>query len=173
MRHVALGSLILLLLSWGWSQSIWAQSTGVPRGEIRIVDSHPWNWTYITLNVFEHLMELDKDGHLVPRLAQSWRWLDDRTLEVVLRQGVRFHNGEWFDADIVKLNWEQNIRTRQPHVQGNFMTFKAGSKMEIIDPVTVRFAFPEPDGGALVKLSFMHIGNRAFYRAHGWGEKHW
>jgi len=30
---------------------------------------------------FEHLIELDKDGNLVPRLATGWRWLDDRTLE--------------------------------------------------------------------------------------------
>jgi ABC-type transport system substrate-binding protein len=173
MRHAAMGSLLFVLLVCGWRPSLWAAPASAPRGEIRIVDSHPWNWIYITLNVFEHLMELDKNGKLVPRLAQSWRWLDDRTLEVVLRQGVRFHNGEVFDAGIVKLNWEENIRTRQPHVLGHFMTFKAGSRMEIVDPNTVRFVFPEPDGGALIKLSFMHIGNRAFYRAHGWGEKHW
>ena len=72
----------------------------------------------MTLNVFEHLIDLDKDGTLVPRLATGWRWLDDRTLEVTLRQGVTFHNGEVFDAEIVKLNWEENIRLRQPHAWG-------------------------------------------------------
>jgi len=72
--------------------------------ELRIVDTHPANFSAITLNVFEHLMELDKDGKPVPGLATSWRWLDDRTLEVALRQGVTFHNGEVFDAEIVKLN---------------------------------------------------------------------
>ncbi len=48
--------------------------------------------------------ELDKDGELVPRLATSWRWLDELTLEVKLRRGVTFHNGEVFDAEIVRLN---------------------------------------------------------------------
>ena len=53
------------------------------------------------------------------------------------------------------------------------MNFQAGSRLAIRDPYTVRFSFPEPDGGALVKLSYMHIGNRQFYREHGWGEKSW
>lgn len=37
----------------------------------------------------------------MPGLALSWQWLDDRTLEVKLRRGVKFHNGEVFDAEIV------------------------------------------------------------------------
>jgi peptide/nickel transport system substrate-binding protein len=35
------------------------------------------------------------------QLATNWAWIDDRTLEMTLRQGVRFHNGEAFDADDV------------------------------------------------------------------------
>lgn len=35
------------------------------------------------------------------QLATSWKWVDDRTLELELRQGVKFHNGEEFDADDV------------------------------------------------------------------------
>ena len=38
---------------------------------------------------------------------------------------------------------------------------------------TARFVFPEPDGGALAKLTMVHIGNRQFYSEFGWGEKHW
>jgi ABC-type transport system substrate-binding protein len=128
---------------------------------------------YIVYNVFEHLIELDKDGTPVPRLATRWQWVDDRTLEVTLRQGVRFHNGEVFDAEIVKLNWDEHTRLRQPFRGGVFMNFKPGSRLEILDAHTVRFLFPEPDGGALVKLGVMHIANRQFYREQGWGEKHW
>jgi peptide/nickel transport system substrate-binding protein len=90
-----------------------------------------------------------------------------------LRQGVTFHNGERFDAEIVKLNWEDNIRLKQPHSDGVFLNFKPGSRLEIIDPYTIRFIFSKPDGGALAKLSIMHISNRQFYRELGWGEKHW
>jgi ABC-type transport system substrate-binding protein len=173
MRKVVAPAVVLLVVALGWSSTGLAQKVSAPRGEIRVVDNSPLNWTWITLNVFEHLVELDKDGKLVPRLATGWQWIDDRTLQMKLRQNIQFHNGEKFDAEIVKLNWEENTRRRQPHIIGQYMNFRPGSKLEIINPQTVRFVFPEPDGGALVKLAAMHIANRQFYREVGWGEEHW
>ena len=167
------GGMILVLVTLGWGTMSVGDQRPAPRGELRIVDTDPLNWAWITWNVFEHLVELDKDGQLVPRLATAWRWLDDRTLEMTLRQGVSFHNGEVFDADIVKLNWDENTRLRQPHMPGEYLNFKPGSRLEIIDPYTVRFMFPEPDGGVLARLTFMHLGNRQFYRDFGWGEESW
>jgi ABC-type transport system substrate-binding protein len=167
------GFIVLAICALGWSTSGFAQERPAPRGELRIVDTDPLNWAWITWNVFEHLVEIDKDGKLVPRLATAWRWLDDRTLEMTLRQGVKFHNGEVFDADIVKLNLDENTRLQQPHGSGDDLNFTSGSRLEIIDPHTVRFVFPEPDGGALARLILMHIGNRQFYREFGWGEKSW
>lgn len=159
MKKLFVRSIVLLLVTFGWDVGTglklaptFGQEVPAPRGELRIVDKHPFNWAWITFNIFEHLMEIDKDGKLGPRLATSWQWLDDRTLEVKLRQGVKFHNGEVFDAEIVKLNWEENTRRRQPHVIGQYLNFKPGSRLEIIDPYTVRFIFPEPDGVALAKL---------------------
>jgi peptide/nickel transport system substrate-binding protein len=137
------------------------------------VDKFPGNWAWITFNVFEHLIEVDKDGTLVPRLATRWQWLDDRTLEVTLRHGVTFHNGEVFDAEIVKLNMEESLRLRHAFFLGDYMNFKPGSRVEIVDPSTVRFIFPEPDGAAVPRLSYLHIGNRQFYAEGGWGKRHW
>jgi peptide/nickel transport system substrate-binding protein len=42
-----------------------------------------------------------KTGDYVGNLATGWTWIDDTTLELTLRQGVTFHNGEPFDADDV------------------------------------------------------------------------
>jgi ABC-type transport system substrate-binding protein len=173
MHKFFVGSVILVLCTLGWSATSVGQEVAAPRGELRIVDTDPQNFAWIAWNIFDHLVEIDKDGKLVPRLATAWQWLDDRTLEMTLRQGVKFHNGEIFDAEIVKLNWDENLQLKQPFVPGTFMNFKSGSRLEIIDPHTVRFVFPEPDGGALVKLSILHMGNRQFYRELGWGEKHW
>src|SRR6266511_5668429 len=150
-QKLFVGSMAFLLIALGCGISGFGQEIPTPRGELRIVDKNRRNWVWITLNVMEHLVELDKDGTLVPRLATSWRWLDDRTLEVTLRTGVTFHNGEVLDAEIVKLNWEENTRLRQPHRSGTYMNFKPGSRLEIVTPQSVRFIFPEPDGGALEK----------------------
>src|SRR5712691_13525333 len=173
MCKLFVGSIVLLLVTFGWGESSFGQERPVPRGELRIVDKSPVNWVSLTFNIFEHLMETDVGGKVVPRLATGWRWLDDRTLEVTLRQGVTFHNGEVFDAKIVKLNWEENIRLRQPFRPGTHMNFKPGSRLEIRDAQTVRFHFPEPDGAALLRLASLHIGNRQFYTELGWGEEHW
>ncbi len=40
-------------------------------------------------------------GEYKGQLATSWAWTDDKTLDLELRQGVKFHNGEAFDADDV------------------------------------------------------------------------
>ena len=173
MRRIFVGGLAFVVVILALSHGGLAQKVPAPRGELRIVDKHPGNWSTITFNVMDHLLELDKDGKVVPRLATSWRWLDENTLEMKLRRGVRFHNGEIFDAEIVKLNFEENTRLKQPHAIGEFLSFKPGSRLIVVDPDTVRFSFPEPDGAALAKLIFLHIANRQFYREFGWGEKHW
>ena len=173
MKNLMVGSIVLMLVILGWSNRSLGESGPAPRGEVRIVDKHPLNWVGIVSNVFEHLFDFDKDGVLVPRLATSWRWLDNRTLEVTLRQGVTFHNGEVFDAEVVKLNWDEQSKLQQPHTIGAALNFKPGSRIEIIDPYTVRFVFPQPDGGALAKIGIMHMANRQFYHDVGWGTEHW
>jgi ABC-type transport system substrate-binding protein len=173
MQKLVVSGLLLMLVTLGWSDSGRGEQSPTPRGELRIVDTNSRNWVSITLNVIEELMTLDQDGNLVPRLATSWQWLDDRTLEVTLRQGVKFHNGEVFDAATVKLNYDETFRFRQPHRNGLYMNFEPGSRLGIIDPYTVRFRFPAPDGAALVKISNMHMANRQFHRELGWGEKSW
>jgi ABC-type transport system substrate-binding protein len=173
MNKFVIGSIVLVLVTFGQGTMSVGEQMPAPRGELYVVDKSPLNWQYMVLNTFEHLIEFNKDGTLVPRLATGWRWLDDRTLEMTLRQGVKFHNGEVFDAQIVKLNWEENLRLKQPFRIGTYMNFKPGSRLDILDAHTVRFHFPEPDGVALLRLSMLHIGNQQFYRELGWGEAHW
>jgi ABC-type transport system substrate-binding protein len=173
MKKLVIATMGFLLVILGGLSGDFGEQVPGPRGELRIVDKSPVNWISMTFNVFEHLMEADVDGKLVPRLATAWHWLNEHTLEVTLRQGVTFHNGELFDADIVRLNWDEQSQLQQPHLVGPALNFKPGSHLEIIDPQTVRFVFPEPDGGALAKISMLHLANRQFYRDVGWGTENW
>ena len=173
MHKLCVSGIILMLCVFGRSASDVGEQPPTARGELRVVDQSAGSWGDLDWNIFDHPLEMNKDGNLVPGLATSWRWLDDRTLELTLRQGVKFHNGEIFDAEVLQLNWQEHIRCEQPNILGKHMNFNPGSRLEIIDPYTVWFVFPEPDGGALHKLTHMHIANRQFYREFGWGEKRW
>lgn len=173
MKKLVVSSIVLLLIIFRWGALNAAESPPPPRGELRVVDPHPANFGSIVFSVFEHLLETDKDGQLVPRLATGWQWLDDRTLEVTLRQGVTFHNGEVLDAEIVKLNVKETVKLRHPFHFTEYLRFAPGLRMEVLTPHTLRFHFPAPDGTALAKLTYIHIANRQFYRELGWGDKHW
>jgi peptide/nickel transport system substrate-binding protein len=53
-------------------------------------------------HVWDTLIYRDpKTNEYKGQLATSWKWVDDKTLEFELRHGVKFHNGEEFDADDV------------------------------------------------------------------------
>lgn len=54
------------------------------------------------MSVWDGLLYRDpQSGKYVGNLATDWKWVNDTTLELNLRQGVKFHNGEAFDADDV------------------------------------------------------------------------
>lgn len=52
--------------------------------------------------MFDPLVEHDPGtGAFAGNLAERFGWVDDTTLELVLREGITFHNGETFNADDV------------------------------------------------------------------------
>ncbi len=59
------------------------------------------------LNLFDPLIAIDAAGTPQPRLAESWEFSDDGTvLTLNLREGVTFHDGTPFDADVAVQNIE-------------------------------------------------------------------
>src|SRR4051794_5517735 len=61
-----------------------------------------------TAAIFDNLLCYDRETRgFKPLLASSWRQVDDRTLEVTLRDDVVFHDGSRFTADdvVYTLSW--------------------------------------------------------------------
>ena len=139
-----------------------------PRGTIRIVDLHLPSASVFS-NYAEGLVMLDKDNKLVPCLAEDMRWVDDRTIEFKLRQGVSFHNGEKFNAEAVRVNWEEYKKMESPRIM-RFLALSDETRFEIIDEHTVRFTFPEPDGLAFVKFQWFCQFAPAFFKRHKFDE---
>ena len=62
----------------------------------------------VLYNIFETLTKIGSDGKVTPLLAESWEVSPDlKTLTFKLRQGVKFQNGEPFNAQTVKYSFER------------------------------------------------------------------
>jgi peptide/nickel transport system substrate-binding protein len=124
------------------------------------------------LNYAEGLITTDKDNNVIPCLAKNWRWVDKRTIEFKLRKGVRFHNGQEFNAEVVKANWEAYREMENPRVI-SFTNLPDETEFEVIDNYMVRFTLPAPDALALVKFGWFFQIAPAFFEKHSVPEKSW
>ena len=62
--------------------------------------------------VCDKLFDVTPDLQIVPQLATSFEWAaDQRSVVIKLRSGVKFHDGEPFNAEAVKFNIERHINT--------------------------------------------------------------
>lgn len=101
--------------------------------------------------VYDRLVEFNPSGQLVPMLATEWSFNADATvLEMTLRDGVVFHDGEPFDAAAVKANIERAKTLEGSTVAADL----AGvSGVEVVDDQHVRLLLTDPDVSVLGILS--------------------
>jgi peptide/nickel transport system substrate-binding protein len=111
--------------------------------------------TYVGRVVFasvcDKLVDIDAKLNYVPQLATEWTWsADNLTLTMKLRQGVKFQDGETFDAQAVKANIE---RYQNAPFSKRKAELKSVQSVEVIDPATVAFHLSKPDASLLGILS--------------------
>lgn len=88
--------------------------------------------------VFDGLVAYDTETRtVVPSLAESWKQVDERTVEFKLRQGVKFHDGSEFDADdvVYTINYVIDPASKFRFKETRFGQFES---VEKIDKFTVR-----------------------------------
>jgi len=106
----------------------------------------------IAANVWDTLIYRDPNtNEYKGQLAKSWKQIDDRTLEFELREGIKFHNGEEFDADSVvfTLNYVSNPANKAT-TQQNVRWIK---QVEKLDKFKVRIISKEPFPAAIDYLA--------------------
>ncbi len=99
-----------------------------------------------------------------PVLAESWEWDGANTWTFKLRRGIKFHNGEPFNADAVVYTIQRNQNPdekaqRTQHVK-NILSITA------IDEYTVQMTTVDPDPILDVRLQQIQIGEPQFSQEH-------
>ena len=91
----------------------------------------------ITLyNVFETLTKINPDESVTPLLAESWEVSPDlKTYTFKLRKGVKFQNGEPFNANAVKFSFER--AGGEKSVNKDKRTFSSMARVAVVDDYTV------------------------------------
>ena len=94
----------------------------------------------VATHIFDTLVERDPNLKIVPALAAELpRLVAPTTWEVKLRKGVKFHNGEDFNAESVKYSLER-VKTGMR----SSSNFRPIDKVDIVDPYTVRVQTSKP-----------------------------
>ncbi len=103
----------------------------------------------VMLQIYEGLVKADKDGQILPSLAESYEQVDDVTYKFNLKKGVKFHNGEELKASDVVFSLKRAIEA--PNVTHLFQTIDIDS-VKALDDYTVEFKQTEPFAGILAAL---------------------
>ncbi|MCY4527335.1 MAG: ABC transporter substrate-binding protein, partial [Anaerolineaceae bacterium] len=152
-----LPTLVFLLVSAG---AIHAQ----PSGELVIALPNDPTAMYIgnasdvtaisaTRPLYDALVRYGADGSIQPGLAQSWEISEDgRTYTFHLREGVKFHNGEDFNAHAVSTIWEYGMTPTNQWLS-YYDSVASAEDIVVVDDYTVEVTTSEPDAFFLSEVA--------------------
>src|SRR5580692_5389563 len=111
--------------------------------------------TYVGRIVFsafcDKLFDIDEKLNIVPQLALSYETsADGKAMTIKLRPGVKFHDGESFDAEAAKFSIERHI-----NMSGSFRKSELASldHVDVVDPLTIRLVLKTPYAPLISQLT--------------------
>jgi len=134
------------------------------QGDPQTMDPYSQNESFtnsVNSQVYEYLVNRDKQLNLVPGLATSWEQVSPLKWRFKLRQGVKFHDGTPFSADDVVFSV---VRAQQPTSQIAVYANAVGTPKKV-DDYTVEFEL------AKVNPIFLEHMNALFMMSKAWCEK--
>lgn len=107
-------------------------------------------------HITEGLVRIDENMNVVPDLAQSWQVQPDKiTWQFKLRRGVKFQNGEPFDAKAAKFSIDRGINNPPPGVVSSMADLIKIDHVTIVDDYTISVATKEPIPPAVFLVNFV------------------
>jgi peptide/nickel transport system substrate-binding protein len=137
LRSLLLAAASSLAFAGGAAAQTLTIAVGAP---VTSIDPHYHNLSpnnALAEHLFDGLTGTDSRARLVPRLAESWRAVDDTTWEFKLRPGVKFHNGNDFTAEDVAFTIARAGNV--PNSPSSFGIYtRVVSEVQVVDAHTVR-----------------------------------
>lgn len=107
----------------------------------------------VMLATYEPLIRLQNNGAPGPGLAESWAANADlTTLTLKLRQGVIFHDGTPFNAEVAKQNFERFIGLGTKASGTVVEAVRGIASIEVLGPHEIRLNLKAPNGQMLYHL---------------------
>ena len=112
-------------------------------------------------NLYGRLLHRKADLSLEPDLATKWEKLDATTWRFSLRQGVKFHNGNDFNADDVLFSYKRQTQ------ESSDMSFALATVKEIrkVDDYTIDIITKGPDPILLLNMPIFYIVDKEWIEA--------
>src|SRR5258705_4783103 len=111
--------------------------------------------TYVGRIVFasfcDKLFDIDEKLNIVPQLALSHETsADGKEMTIKLRPGVKFHDGEPFDAEAAKFSLERHL-----NMQGSFRKPELATvdHVDVVDPLTIKLVLKTPFSPLIAQLT--------------------
>lgn len=118
-------------------------------------------------NMFDALVTRDTRSGVHMQLAEKLTWTDEKTLEIKLREGVKFHDGSVMTADDVVFTFERIIKPNQIDYPEVHSSPRAGliaplESIDKIDDLSVVMHFSTPWPAAEQMLVHQQIVPKAY-----------
>jgi peptide/nickel transport system substrate-binding protein len=91
--------------------------------------------------IYDRLIQVGADGSIVPWAATSVTAVDDTTIDIVLRDGMKFHDGKPVTIEDVKFTFEYCTKWKAPFFISSLEKF---SSMDITGSNSMRIKLSEP-----------------------------
>ena len=105
----------------------------------------------VQANIYETLVNRNENNEIIPGLAESWEQVDETTWTFKLQEGVTFHDGEEFNAEVVKMNLD---RVRDEAVASpRYFLYEMITDVEVISDYEVQITTEYPFAPLLAHLS--------------------
>src|ERR1700712_266317 len=111
--------------------------------------------TYVGRIVFsafcDKLFDIDEKLNIVPQLALSHETsADGKEMTIKLRPGVKFHDGEFLDAEAAKFSIERHMTLPTSFRKSELASI---DHVEVVDPLTIKLVLKTPFSPLLAQLT--------------------